>query len=114
MTFKERLSEKANFCRDSMSIQEALDMIKEQLENFVTKRFYTISLVEAKAPCYTCECFMQRQNHIDIFIPSSIKPEVYLQTFIDALKELGFDGNNLTTGTEDCGYHVNHNIVLTW
>lgn len=111
MTFKDELSCKAFKFETNIDIEEKIDFIKQQLNDFYTKRKYTISLIVPRRTLAIGRC---NTNYTSFFVPKAIKPEYYRNLFILEFKKLGFTDADIELKENfdfDCDFY---DIILKW
>ena len=111
MTFKDKLTEKAESMR--IDISDHLNAIKEKMEQAVEARSFTVSLLRAKG---RVAIGRHGSCNYQTFIPKGIDESMYMTKFTDAFRELGFsisDGSMslCATGFKDFD---SYDIVLMW
>lgn len=112
MTFKEKLSARADKEAASINIVAHIEKIKLRLQEIYATRKFTLHLIDTMSGNFAIGGY--RPNSEDLFIPKNIAPATYRQLFIDAFKLLGFTDADITV---DCYYakcYTSYDIILTW
>ena len=107
MTFKEQLTAKA----DKTSIKEDVEYIKKRMEEFYSRREYTISLIKARGHMAIGRA---NSNRTSLFVPDFVSSEYYLKLFVDAFKDLGFTEEDMTFIYTDNEDFESYDIILKW
>ena len=113
MTFKERMTEKANKYDTNDKIKEHIDNIKNKIELFYTKRRLTVTLINVHAN-NTIAIGGGDSNRYQAFIPGFMVALNYQQLFVDAFKELGFADEDMEFVFVQGKAFDEYNIILKW
>ena len=111
MTFKERMTEKANKYDTNDKIKEHIGNIKNKIETFYHKRSLTVTLIDAHT---TVAIGGGNSNRYDLFVPGWIKPLEYQQLFVDAFNEIGFTDKDMEFVFVPGKSFDEYNIILKW
>lgn len=107
MTFKEQLAAKA----DKFNVKEDVEYIKKRMEEFYSKREYTISLIKTHSHMAIGSA---NSNRTSLFVPAGISPEAYLNLFVEAFKDLGFTSSDMIFTYADNEYFEHYDLILKW
>ena len=114
MTFKEQMTEKANKIYETdYQIKERVENIKNGIERFYYKRSFTIYLISPNDKYFAFGA--NHGNKYEALIPKGTDPQVYRQLLVDAIKELGFEDDDISYSEQynnpagSC-----YNITLRW
>ena len=107
MTFKEQLTAKA----EKLDIEKDVEYIKRRMEEFYSKREYTISLIRARSHMAIGSA---NRNHTSLFVSVGISPEAYLNLFVEAFIDLGFTVEDMTFTYANNEYYESYDIILKW
>lgn len=110
MTFKEKITEKANKYETKDLIKEHIENIKNKIELCYTKRKFVVKLINA----HTSMAIGGNADCYAVFIPGYIKPFEYQQLFIDAFNEFGFTDKDMEFVSVSGKTFDEYNIILKW
>ena len=110
-TFKEQLIEKVKII--SYDISEHMNIIKIKMNEFVQERKFTINLLEPKTD-NTMVIGTSRGPIYQTVIPKYVEPHIYMKLFTVALKELGFNDEDIEKGSGETDCYYNYNITVRW
>ena len=113
MTFREKLTEKADSLE--IDISEHIEKIKEQIEQTIEKRSFTVSLLRLK----TEGRFAIGRNGDCIYqtiIPRHVDESIYMSKFTDAFSKLGFSiaGGTMNLSVTGTVCFDSYEILLRW
>ena len=112
ISFREELMLRADEYEKNIDIQEDIEKIKQNLNEYYYKRKYTISLVKVtKGSVAIGQC---TPGHTRVFIPYGVEPLRYRKLFIDAFNKLGFNEDCMELWEQECRNFYEYNIVLKW
>ena len=112
ISFKEELMLRADEYEKNIDIQEDIENIKKNLNEYYYKRSYTISLI--KVTKGSVAIGQHTPSRICLFIPQSVAPLHYRQLFINEFSKLGFTEDCMELREQECRNFYEYNIVLKW
>jgi hypothetical protein len=112
ISFREELMLRANDYEKNIDIQEDIENIKKNLNEYYYKRKYIISLVKVKKGPVAIGQY--NEGHVSLFIPKGVAPLHYRQLFINEFSKLGFTEDYMEFYEQDYDYLYEYNIVLKW
>lgn len=112
LTFREELMLRADEYEKNIDIQEDIENIKRNLNEYYYKRKYTISLVKVTKGSVAIGQY--NPGHISLFIPQGVAPLHYRQLFINEFNKLGFTEDCMELWEQECRNFYEYNIVLKW
>lgn len=110
MTFKEQLIVKA----EQINIQKEMDEIKQGMEDYFSYRNYTVRLYKARGQMAIGGSSGFDTNYAEFFIPDTMTPNEYINLFLMAFKELGFDSNDITLDEKPGKHYELYTITVRW
>lgn len=112
ISFREELMLRADEDEKNIDIQEDIENIKKNLNEYYYKRKYTISLVRVIEDSVVIG--QSTPGRICLFIPRNIEPLRYRQLFINEFNKLGFTEDYMELWEQTYRNHCEYNIVLKW
>ena len=107
MTFKEQLTTKA----EQLNVEKDVNYIKGRMEEFYSKREYTISLIKAHTRMAIGSA---NSNRTSLFVPVGISPTEYRKLFVDAFRDLGFTYDDIIMTFTSNEYYDSYDLILKW
>lgn len=111
MTFKEQLTALADNFERSVEIGEEIECIKERMRKCWADRVFTINLVVPFGPMAIGNA---SSNFYDDFIPKQVSPMHYRQLFVEELKKMGFDENDIELYDIETAHSHTYSIKVVW
>lgn len=112
MTFKEKLTQKANSHIIKIDLSEQIEEIKTRLDKHFLKREFTISLIKMKQ-CRSLAIGCNKDiPRFDDLIPSGIEPNYYCEEYIKELEKLGF--TDIDEAVKNYDSHKSYELILRW
>ena len=109
ISFKESLTIQAD--EECKNISSEISCIKDEMQEFLLKREYTIQLIEPKISSLA---FGGYSNISNIFIPKGINPNDYRRIFIKELKDLGFTDEDMSLSEDISNDYNIYKILVRW
>ena len=112
ISFREELMLRADEYEKNIDIQEDIEKIKKNLNEYYYKREYSISLI--KVTKGSVAIGQHTPGCICLFIPYGVAPLYYRQLFINEFNKLGFTEDSMKLRERECRNFYEYNIVLKW
>lgn len=111
MTFKEQLTAQADNFEHSIEIGEEIRYIKDRMRECWASRAFTINLIVPSVPMAIGSASL---NFHSLFVPKLVSPMHYRQLFVEELKKLGFDENEIELYDIETPYSHTYSIKVVW
>lgn len=111
MTFKEQLTAQADNFERSIEIDEEIRYIKGRMRKCWADRAFTINLIVPSSPMAIGSA---SSNFYSLFVPKLVSPMHYRQLFVEELKKLGFDENEIQLYDIETSRSHTYSIKVVW
>ena len=105
MNFKQQLIEESKKLKYLERLKQDLELIKPGMLEASDARSYVIILTKRD----TTEDGVSHYGRITLRIPDGVKNETYRNAMLDALKDIGFDDNDIKVSDTDSFYRIQLN-----
>ena len=111
MTFKEQLTAQADNFERSIEIDKEIRYIKGRMKECWASRAFTINLIVPSGPMAIGGASL---NFHSLFVPKLVSPIHYRQLFVEELKKLGFDENEIELYDIETSHSHTYSIKVVW